>query len=298
MNIENNLLIENKKSEKKISRPNTGLRFYIPNLEVVKESRQNESLSIEDININELIANEVKKSKKAINNKHVSENQLPVVNSDFSVEVVPEKKPEVNRVATHIDPAIIPFVELKCKNTHEIYKVAKSFLADIETKNKKCFSFYSFLETSTDLQTLAIASCLSYLENNMQVAIIVEDINCAEFVRFRKQFSKGTIGAFDTFEWGNLTLIDYKEISSKAKNNRIDIAQFSAEFKAVFVVHPGQKVLKDLKETYLDILGFVSSVSFIVNENKLTVTELRKKESYFKSLGIPLKGIMYDKGNV
>lgn len=298
MNFENNLLIENKKSEKKMSRPNTGLRFYIPNLEAVKESKRNEVKSIEELDIDALITKEIEKSKKAKNAKMFSEDKPAPAKQNIVTEVVSKRNNESSEIIKSIDPAVIPFVELRCKNTHEVYKIAKSFLVDIETKNKKCFGFYSFLESSSDLQVLTMASCLSYLENNIQVAIIVEDINCAEFVRFRKSFSKGTIGAFNTFEWGNLTLIDYKEILSKSKNNRIDVAQISSEFKAVFVVHPRQQVLKDLKETYLDILSFVNSVSFIVNENKLTVTDLRKKESYFKSLGIPLKGIMYDKGNV
>lgn len=295
MNNLNNLLIENKKSMSIKTQPIAGLRFYIPNLETLKESYKNEkNNNDDDINVLDIVALEVEKSK-ATSIKLKNGRDFEVVTSS---NVAAEKLPsQLSRINEHVDPLIIPFVELGCKNTHEVYKIAKSFQLDIDDKNKKCFSFYSFGENTQDLYVLTVASCLSYLENNQQVAVIVDDINCAELVRFRKSFTKGTIGAFSTYEWGNLTLIDYREILLKSDKNRIDISLLRKEFEAVFVVQPSQKMLSELREAYLDILSFVDSVSFIVNTNKITVDDLRKKESYFNSLGIGLKGIMYDKRN-
>lgn len=192
---------------------------------------------------------------------------------------------------------VIPFVELKCNNTHDVYRYAKSYIKDKKEKNENCFSFFSFSEKSIDLQVLTIASCYSYLENNSPILVIIDDSLTADLVKYRKGFTRGLLASMATHEWGNVTILDYQEILKKSSKERLDFKFISNEFDCVFMVQPGVKILNELKESYLDMLSFADSVSFVVDAKHATVSELNKKEKYYHSMDIRLKGILFDGEN-
>lgn len=245
------------------------LKFYIPSHEAPLEKALSESSFDKEV------------TKQIVNKTQNVEVLKTVIQSP--VHIAPSVK-EIN---------VIPFVELKCSNTHEVYRYAKSFIKDKKEKDENCFSFYTFSEKSIDLEIVTIASCFSYIENNAPVLVVVSDVLCADFVRYRKSFTRGQLGSMETYEWGNVTIVDYKEILKKSSTERMDFKFISDEFECVFMIQPNLKILNELKESYLDMLSFADSVSFVVDAKNITVSELKSKEKYYHSMDIRLKGILF-----
>lgn len=229
--------------------------------------------------------------------KTIKTDNVATIKEEPSVQVKHAPIAHILPVVAETEINVIPFVELKCKNTHDVYRYAKSYIKDKKEKNENCFSFFSFSEKSIDLQVITIASCYSYLENNSPVLVIIDDSLCADLVKYRKGFTRGLLASMATYEWGNVTILDYQEILKKSSKERLDFKFISNEFECVFMVQPSSRILNELKESYLDMLSFADSVSFIVDAKHATVSELNKKEKYYHSMDIRLKGILFDGEN-
>lgn len=194
--------------------------------------------------------------------------------------------------------SVIPFAELKCNNLQEVYRVTKSFVKDVENENKKNFSFSAIGKVEIDLYLVTLASCLSYLRNNAHVCIVLEDMNSIELLKINSHFAKGTFGYCDTYEWGNLTILDYKQITKHAKLMKFDVSDFVNEFDTVVWQSPTEKTKKDLNETYVDIISKISSVTFMLNPNGQELSEILIEKKKFENLGLKLKGILYTRGKL
>jgi hypothetical protein len=190
---------------------------------------------------------------------------------------------------------VIPYTQLKIKNTSEVYKVSKSFISDLET-GKKSFGLLSLKIDSNDLSLLAIASCLSYTQNNCSVLLVVKDLSSAQWTKYNSQFAEGRLGDLKTKEWGNLCLLDYRELLNSSKNKQVDFKFIYSEFDAVFWSLPEESKINNLKEVYLDILRSLDSISISLKPGQISVKDIMKVEQYYNSLGIPLKGILHEGG--
>jgi hypothetical protein len=229
---------------------------------------------------------ELLKKERALKNGlifHIPQSLLKI--KATIIEKMPSKKEEFEKID------VVPFSEIKMKNTPEVYKVTKSFIRDIE-EGKKSFGFLSVGYEMSDLSLLGIASCLSYSRNNSAILLIVKNLGSSEWDKYRKKFNMGNLGDWKTFEWGNLCLIDYKELNSSQKIHPIDFNFIYSEFDAIlWSVPENGKELKQ-NEIYLDILRSLDSITIQLKLQQVALKELKKIEYHYKSLGIPLKGIL------
>lgn len=190
---------------------------------------------------------------------------------------------------------IIPFVQMKISNAAELYRITKSFINDIET-GKKSFGVLPVGTNKNDHYMLALASGISYSRNNCPVLLVVDDLNSADWDKYRSQFTKGILGHADTYDWGPLCLLDHNELFRKINSHQIDLKLIYSEFDVVFWSMPENHQIPFLKENYLDILRSLDSVSLVVKPGQVNLKELKKIESHFGALGIPLKGILHEGG--
>ncbi len=193
---------------------------------------------------------------------------------------------------------VIPFAELKCTNLQEVYRISKSFVKDLEVAQIKSFAFSTIGEIETDVYLVTLASCLSYLRNNSSVCIVLNNMNSLDLLSLNGKFTKGALGYCDTFEWGNLTILDYKQIAKSSKKIKFEVSEFISEFDSVFWQSPEENVKKELNETYVDIISKTHSVSFILNPNGLNLNSIINEQKKYEKLGMKLKGILYSRGNV
>lgn len=212
---------------------------------------------------------------------------------EFKVNIE-QKKIEKKEKKT---PSVIPFAELKCTNLQEVYRISKSFVKDIDTENIKSFAFSVLGEIETDVYLVTLASCLSYLRNNSPVCIVLNNMNSLDLLSLNNQFTKGTLGYCDTYEWGNLTIIDYKQIGISSKKIKFEVADFISEFDCVLWQSPDLSTRKELNETYVDIISKTHSVTFLLNPNGIKLNSIIEEQKKFEKLGMKLKGILYTRGN-
>lgn len=208
--------------------------------------------------------------------------------------IVERKINEVKRIL-HIS-STTPFNELKMKNTAEVYKIAKSFISDLE-KGKKSFGFVSAAKECDDLHMIGIASCVSYARDNSSVLLVVNDLESSEWSKYKKYFTAGKLGEWDTCEWGSLCLLDYGELLFSNKSTNFDLKFIYSEFDALFWAIPDDNKLCNLRETYLDVLKSLDSISIVIKPKVTTMTEVKKIQEHFHSLGIPLKGVLQQGAN-
>lgn len=203
---------------------------------------------------------------------------------------------KINRIAeVESKPDVIPFLELKIINASEVYRIAKSYIKDLE-HGRKSFGFVSLNVKENDKNMTAIASCLSYSRNNSPVLLIVKDLSSHEWTKWSSHFSAGTLGPWKTCEWGHLCLIDYHELASTATGNSIDFKLLYSEFDAIFWSMPKLTSETMLKGKSIDVLRSLDSIALSIRPVDVTASEVKAVEQHYKSLGIPLKGILHEGG--
>lgn len=207
---------------------------------------------------------------------------------------IAEKTVQERAKVEHKD--VIPFVQMKIANAAELYRITKSYLNDIEN-GKKSFGLLPVGLKKNDHYLLALASAVSYSRNNSPVLVVVEDLTSGEWDKYRAQFTKGVLGNWNTCDWGPLCLVDHKELLQQVKAHHIDLKLIYSEFEVVFWSMPEDHKIPGLKEAYLDILRSLDSISLVVKPGQVNFKELKKLESHFGALGIPLKGILHEGGN-
>jgi len=195
--------------------------------------------------------------------------------------------------SAHQQKEVIPFMQLKVANAADLYRVTKSYSEDIDN-GKKSFGLVSVGLKPNDFYLLGIASGVSYSRNNSPVLIVVNDLSSPEWDKYRLWFNKGLLGSWTTHEWGPLCLIDHKELLQQYKHNHMDLKLIYSEFESVFWAMPEENKLPDFREAYLDILRSLDSISVVVKPRQVTLKEVKKVEERFKSLGIPMKGILHE----
>lgn len=217
--------------------------------------------------------------------------KLVALNNPIETKLVPDHKAKEKRAVS-----VIPFAELKCSNLQEVYRVSKSFVKDLEKDNIKNFAFATIGEMETDLYLLTLASCLSYLRNNSPVCIVLNNMNSLDLLGVNNKFTKGSFGYCDTYEWGNLTILDYTQIAKCSRKLKFEVADFISEFDCVFWQSPEEALKKELNETYVDIISKIHSVSFLLNPNGLKLNAIIGEQKKYEKLGMKLKGILYTRG--
>jgi hypothetical protein len=215
-----------------------------------------------------------------------------------ALNVTTETKVNVEaKIKEKKNTGIIPFAELKCSNLQEVYRISKSFVKDLEAEGIKSFAFSTIGEMETDVYLVTLASCISYLRNNAAVCIVLNNMNSLDLLSLNGNFTKGTFGYSDTFEWGNLTILDYRQISKSSKKMKFEVSEFMSDFECVFWQAPEETIKKELNETYVDIISKTHSVSFLLNPNGLKLNSIINEQKKFEKLGMKLKGILYTRGN-
>lgn len=204
------------------------------------------------------------------------------------------KVPAVADVKIHIveeSSDIIPFFSLKLKNSPSIYKTGTTFLKDI-ANGQKHFGFASMSKYLDDLHLLVYASFINY-SLKKPVLVVVKDINDKAFDKYRSNFTQGTLWKWQSHDWGNLCLIDYKQINLYSEEfKHVDLSFITHEFSSVLWALPSGDVQDELHKSSLIILSKINSVTFVIRSGETKNNELKKASAYYQCFDIPVKGIL------
>lgn len=218
----------------------------------------------------------------------------PVVMESELTPVVVESTPEVADVRIHIKEAssdIIPFFSLKLKNAPSVYKTGTTFLKDV-ANGKKHFGFASMSKQLDELHLLVYASFINY-SLKKPVLVVVKDLNDKAFDKYRSNFTEGTLWKWQTYDWGDLCLIDYKQINQYAEEfKHLDLSFITEEFVSILWALPSGNVQDELHKSTLVILNKINSVTFVIRSGETKNNDLKKSAAYYQCFDIPVKGIL------
>lgn len=224
-----------------------------------------------------------------------------IVNSeDKIVKVTPERVKEkksiheiVNPVSEKLErPVEIPYLSMKLKNSPDFYKVSRSFLADIEL-GKNNFGFQRMVENQKESFLSIFASFISYSLNNIPVLIIVEDFEKEEWNKIRKCFSIGSILSCKCFDWGNVSIIERKEILRAGNGEYKNLYEsIKTEFKAVFWSVSSRGIHHDYAAFSYFVLDSLNSMTLVIPDKKAKISEVVKAKSFYSDYKIPIKGLL------
>jgi hypothetical protein len=220
-------------------------------------------------------------TQETINENHSFTAHEKVVSENDLVKLAAlEKLNEIN-----------PFISLKLKNPESIYKIGTSYVSDIQ-KGYKHFGFANLTKQTNDLHLLAYGSFINY-SLKKSVLIIVRDLNDKSFDKYRMNFTPGTLWNWRTSEWGNVCLVDYKQIFKHEENfNQMNLELITHEFSAVLWALPAIDVQGELKKAALPVLGKMDCVTFVTRYGDTRNEDLKKSAEYYKCFNISLKGVI------
>lgn len=200
----------------------------------------------------------------------------------------------VGEIQVHVEePAneAFPYFSLNLSNQPDVYKIGTSYLKDISAGHKQ-FGFTRLTSRMDDLHLLAYGSFINY-SLKQPVLLVVRDIDDKSLDKYRSNFTEGTLWKWKTFDWGNLCLIDYKQIVEHSEEfQHIDLNFITHEFAAVLWALPSVNIQDKLQKASLAILGKINSVTFIVGKGGTKSKDLQKSAAYYQCFDIAAKGIL------
>lgn len=188
---------------------------------------------------------------------------------------------------------VIPFFSFKLSNSPAVNQVGNSYIKDLE-KGYKHFAFSSLIKDEEDMSILVYGSFVNY-KSRKPVLIVVNDLKHEMFNQYRSNFSKGTLWKWQTHDWGNVCLIDYKQLEKCADDfQKADIDFITHEFQAVFWALPSdnKEAPVEIQKVLLPILNKINSVTFITKNGETKTKILKKSADYYNCFNIPVKGIL------
>lgn len=287
--IESHRMINLRKNQ--TNRSTIQLTFHIPQSMRARAEVIVEVITIADASTSEncktIVTETATKYKEGID---TDLRAIPSPVADLKVEalsIIDEVQIEINEPISEV----IPFFTLKLKNQPTVHKIGTSFLKDISLGHKY-FGFTSLTKNLDDLHLLVYGSFINYTLNR-PVLIVVRDINDISLDKYRKDFTKGSLWKWNTYDWGNLCFIDHKQIIEHSEElKHLDLSFITHEFAASLWALPEGNVQNEFQKASLTILGKINSVTFVVDRGKTKNKDLNKSVTYYKCFDIAVKGIL------
>ncbi len=188
---------------------------------------------------------------------------------------------------------ITPFLELKLENPEAVFNTGKSFLKDV-AEGKRHFGFTAFSNSLNEAHLLVYASFLQF-SLKKPVLVITKDINHSSFSRFKKHFTNGALLNWTTSEWGDVCIVDQKQLINQAETlSRAEFEFIKSQFSAVFWSLPKGNVQSDFQKSFMSILNILDSVTFVVSKGESKVKEIETSASYYQCFNVPVKGVLFE----
>lgn len=261
------------------------LMFYIPdNVRARAELISKVEASMDEFLLEEILVEETKPAKE--------ETKIYLdLTTDEHAPLFKKIEKEVKEEITRPEREIIPFFSLELEDPAAVYNVGTSFLKDI-AEGKKHFGFCMMADAINDLHLLVYGSFINY-SSKKSVLIVVRDINDKSFDKFRMNFTNGSLWKWKTCEWGNVCLVDYKQISGYAEEFKyLDLDFLTEEFSAVLWALPAGNKKNAPEEDSLNVLSKINSVTFVVGRGRTKSKDLEKMAKRYECFNIPAKGIL------
>lgn len=301
-NLESQKLINLTKKQK--SGTSLQLKFHIPKgMHVGASFTVDVQLHSENFVEKDIFVEAVGENKAILEFNNPAEDNFKLTEVEINkgespVVVTNNQKKTIATVDIQVEEAIsevVPFYSLKLKNSQDVYKVGMSFVKDI-TNGVKHFGFVTMSNLIDDLHLLVYGSFVNY-NLKKPVLIVVKDFNDPAFDLYRHHFTAGTIGRWDTNDWGDLCVIDGKQLNTHSENSRsTDFDYLLEEFTAVFWALPSQDVQNVFNRFGLEVLGKIHSVTYVIQAGETKNTNLNKSTEYYQCFDIAVKGVLIREG--
>lgn len=219
--------------------------------------------------------------------------------SESKAEISPSIKPKKTQYNPDIaleksieEKVEIPFLSMKFSNSPDFYKASRTFLDDIDA-GKNSFGFQRFQKDQQESFISIFASFISYSRENMPVLIVVDSFEREEWKTIKKNFSIGVILGYRCFDWGNITVIEKKELLRTNSNDSLDLLKaIKSEFRAIFWSISSNGIHNDYGSFSYFIMESLNSVTLIVPPKNAKISDVVKAKSFYSDYKIPIKGLL------
>jgi hypothetical protein len=216
-----------------------------------------------------------------------------VVGKINKTQEVTEKVSTLKKKIDNLEIKEAPFLSLKLASSPDFYKISKTFLDDVE-KGVKHFGFHRLQHELKESFISIFASFISYSKNNIPVLIVVDDFEMEDWKKIKKNFSIGSIGMCRCYDWGNVTILERKQILRSGNVNFKSVYDLiNDQFDVVFWSIGSQGVLNEYSSFSFFVLEAISSVTLISPKDKTFINEVMNNNKFYNEYKIPIKGILY-----
>jgi hypothetical protein len=206
--------------------------------------------------------------------------------------VLKEVTPTVS-VKKALKPNIaVPFLSLKLTSSPDFYKVSRTFIPDLEL-GKTNFGFQKINTNLSEGFLFVFASFISYSKDNIPVLVIVEDLNRPEWKNIKGNLTTGSIGGCLCYDWGNVTIVERKEILKvKSSEYKELYSCFNEEFKAIFWSISENGIHDDYEGFSYFVLDSLNSITIVLSKEKGKISDVMKVKKFYGEYKIPIKGLL------
>lgn len=186
----------------------------------------------------------------------------------------------------------IPFLSLRLASSPDFYKVSRTFLSDLEAGHRN-FGFQR-LDHKQDESFIAIfASFISYSKDNAPILMVIENFESEGWRKIRRNFSLGSIGGCRCYDWGNVSVIERREIlKADGRGFKTLTEIMKKEFQAVFWSLGPQGIGHDFSGFSYFVLDSLNSVTLVVPKHHGKISKVLALKTFYADYKIPIKGLL------